>query len=387
MDPILADIEKYPRRRPFFIGLAVALLITGFALLLIFRPSSSVPVDKSGRAGEPAPEPSAPYVRTSGNDRQALPSTAGRLPASADSCAGTSAIAGSRPPVSNVPENAKPSFHESTTPVMPPPLPESQPMRQENSVSEPAGAKMPGDVNRLIASASESEKVGDLAAARRFYLDLLMVQDVQPDVRNMAEIKLGTINVSLLMTSKSAPGQIIHDIKSGDTLERIARKYGTTSDLLAVANGIKDVRAIQAGKKLRVFTGRFTLTVYRKSHSMVLWMNGEFFKRYGVGIGPGDKTPVGRYLVTSKQKEPTWWKKGEPPIPFGDPRNILGTRWMTLKDEADPEGDTRGLGIHGTADDSSIGKSLSAGCVRMHNCDVEELYVFVPEGTPVTIKD
>jgi lipoprotein-anchoring transpeptidase ErfK/SrfK len=47
--------------------------------------------------------------------------------------------------------------------------------------------------------------------------------------------------------------------------------------------------------------------------------------------------------------------------------------------------DVRGYGIHGTWDESTIGKSESAGCIRMKNRDVEELYVLLPPGTPVTI--
>ena len=35
----------------------------------------------------------------------------------------------------------------------------------------------------------------------------------------------------------------------------------------------------------------------------------------------------------------------------------------------------------------SIGKQSSAGCVRMHNDDVIELYDIVPKGTEVTIVD
>ena len=71
-------------------------------------------------------------------------------------------------------------------------------------------------------------------------------------------------------------------------------------------------------------------------------------------------------------------------IPYGDPANILGTHWLALE----PTGDTprvSGYGIHGTWDDTSIGKQSSAGCVRMRNSDVEELYVLLPRGTPVLI--
>ena len=46
-----------------------------------------------------------------------------------------------------------------------------------------------------------------------------------------------------------------------------------------------------------------------------------------------------------------------------------------------------GYGIHGTNDDSSIGRQATAGCVRMHNSDVIELYDMVTKGTAVEIVD
>ena len=47
----------------------------------------------------------------------------------------------------------------------------------------------------------------------------------------------------------------------------------------------------------------------------------------------------------------------------------------------------KGYGIHGSADDSTVGRSLSNGCLRMHNQDVEILYYLVPGGCPVKIVD
>lgn len=54
----------------------------------------------------------------------------------------------------------------------------------------------------------------------------------------------------------------------------------------------------------------------------------------------------------------------------------LGTRRLDLGD---------GYGIHGTDEPTSIGRSVSHGCVRMLNADVEQLYPIVPVGTPVYI--
>lgn len=66
--------------------------------------------------------------------------------------------------------------------------------------------------------------------------------------------------------------------------------------------------------------------------------------------------------------------------PFGTTQRrylgTLGTRRLDLGD---------GYGIHGTDEPTSIGRSVSHGCVRMLNADVEQLYPMVPVGTPVYI--
>lgn len=55
---------------------------------------------------------------------------------------------------------------------------------------------------------------------------------------------------------------------------------------------------------------------------------------------------------------------------------VLGTRRLNLGD---------GYGIHGTNNPSSIGHSVSHGCVRLRNEDIEKLYDMVAVGTPVYI--
>ncbi|MDO6851927.1 L,D-transpeptidase [Priestia megaterium] len=54
-------------------------------------------------------------------------------------------------------------------------------------------------------------------------------------------------------------------------------------------------------------------------------------------------------------------------IPGGDPRNPLGKRWLGLNANG-TYGDT--YGIHGNNNESSIGKYVSQGCMRMHNSSV-----------------
>jgi lipoprotein-anchoring transpeptidase ErfK/SrfK len=119
---------------------------------------------------------------------------------------------------------------------------------------------------------------------------------------------------------------------------------------------------------------------------LVLYLNDRFFKRYPVGIGKESRTPLGTFAVSDRIVEPVWWRPDGRQIPFGNPENILGTRWLALRATAGTA-DVKGYGIHGTWDDKSIGKAESAGCVRMKNSDVEQLFDLVPLGTPVTILD
>lgn len=57
-------------------------------------------------------------------------------------------------------------------------------------------------------------------------------------------------------------------------------------------------------------------------------------------------------------------------------KGILGTRRLVLGD---------GYGIHGTNAPESIGRSVSHGCVRLRNEDIEKLFDMVAVGTPVYI--
>ncbi len=86
--------------------------------------------------------------------------------------------------------------------------------------------------------------------------------------------------------------------------------------------------------------------------------------KYPVATGKLDTpTPIGSWRVVNKER----WGGG------------FGTRWMGLNV---PWGK---YGIHGTSRPYSIGTSASGGCIRMYNKDVEDLYKYVKNGTPVAI--
>lgn len=111
-------------------------------------------------------------------------------------------------------------------------------------------------------------------------------------------------------------------------------------------------------------------------YSLSLFNGADLIKTYPIAIGkPGTQTPTGSYSIINKAVNPTWRPNSRNPVPPG-PANPLGVRWM---------GFYRGYGIHGNNDPSSVGKSISLGCIRMYNYDVTELYSVVDIGTPVEV--
>jgi lipoprotein-anchoring transpeptidase ErfK/SrfK len=125
------------------------------------------------------------------------------------------------------------------------------------------------------------------------------------------------------------------------------------------------------------------IVIRRGSNHLYLYKGMHFWKRFPVATGQSIyPTPLGHYEIVVKWKNPWWyppnsaWAKGEKPVPPG-PGNPLGTRWMGLS--------ASGVGIHGTPESSSIGYSLSHGCIRMYIPDAEWLFNHVRVGTQVFI--
>jgi hypothetical protein len=105
---------------------------------------------------------------------------------------------------------------------------------------------------------------------------------------------------------------------------------------------------------------------------VVTTRNGEVVKRYGNGttVSLGGGVEGKEIVVNGNIVVP----------PYGTTARrymgVLGTRRLELGD---------GYGIHGTDHPETIGQSVSHGCVRMRNEDIERLYPMVAIGTPVYI--
>jgi lipoprotein-anchoring transpeptidase ErfK/SrfK len=107
----------------------------------------------------------------------------------------------------------------------------------------------------------------------------------------------------------------------------------------------------------------YSITVNTAAKRLTLFRDGKVFKTYPVAIGKMlTPSPKGTFRIINEQVNP------------GGP---YGARWMGLS--------KKGYGIHGTNNPASIGKSVSHGCIRMHNKDVIEVSNLVSVGTIVRI--
>lgn len=110
----------------------------------------------------------------------------------------------------------------------------------------------------------------------------------------------------------------------------------------------------------------FIIIIKAEGNKLYLYKNGTCIKRYPIASGKtGWSSPIGEWKIVEK----------------GAWGNAFAGYWMGLNVKW-------GIyGIHGTTNESSIGKAASHGCIRMYNKDIKALYNLVPLGTKVIIKN
>lgn len=241
-----------------------------------------------------------------------------------------------------------------------------------------APASNPGESeSEYMSSAASYEKAGDLVKAKEAYQKLI---EKYPGSNNVskAQESLDNLNIAILFSAIPTADSFFYEVQKGDTLTKLAKKFNTTTELISRSNDLKDT-GLKIGRKLKITKAKFNIVVDKSQNILTLKSEQDILKTYRVSTGKNSCTPVGTFTVTNKIIDPPWYPSTGGMIPAKDPKNVLGSRWIGISKQ--------GYGIHGTTDPESIGKSVTEGCVRLKNSDVEELYTIVPVGTEVVIVD
>ncbi len=234
------------------------------------------------------------------------------------------------------------------------------------------------DVSPLLERVDRVLAQGRIEEARDTLLRAARITD-QPEQRDLLLTQVGDLNMDLLLSRVPTRNSELVMVNPGDTLDKLARRHGSTIELLRHINRLEG-DMLRAGRRIKVPKGRFSVHVDKGDNRLELRLNGEYFKQYRVATGKGGNTPVGQFTIVNRIVHPEWWHPdGGAAIPYGDPRHKIGSHWLGW--------DQKGFGIHGTDEPESIGNPVSLGCVRLVNEEVAELYEMLPIGTRVFVQE
>ncbi len=137
---------------------------------------------------------------------------------------------------------------------------------------------------------------------------------------------------------------------------------------------------LREGETLKIPHQELSVKAWRGARIVAVFAGDHPVRIYPCSVGrKGQETPLGNFTLSICEEKPVYYPSGLPAVPYGNPENPLGERWMGYKEKPS-------YGIHGTNSESTIGSFESEGCIRMHNSDVIELFDLLPVGTSVEVK-
>jgi len=190
---------------------------------------------------------------------------------------------------------------------------------------------------------------------------------------------------------------ITYEMKSGESLIEIARKFDLGYNEIADANPSLDPFVPGTGASVKIptawilpDTGLDKGIVINLAELRLYYFYRVaglmFIRTHPIGVGSeGHDTPVGEYRIIEKIEHPSWHvpqsiKREKPYLPDvvpPGPNNPLGSHAMRLSLPT--------ILIHGTDKPWGLGRLVSHGCIRLYPEDIPTLFMSVPIGTRVSI--
>lgn len=332
------------------------------------RPEQAEPA----RAATPvrSPEPVQTQAETSVPSPPPLPSERGILDQAL-------ASADEEQPVSNSPAAREPA---------------RQPARETAATKD----SNPARVTKVHLDAADSLlRQNDPLAARQALWDAMRMPGLDELELSVLRARLTELNKELVFSPRHVAGDplsMLYTVRAGDALSRIERTQGLTTHwkLIQRLNGLSRPDRINAGQRLKLIPGPFHAVVTKSRFRLDLYHGPTerpeewvFIRSFDVGLGEGDSTPTGHFIVRAngKLESPGWVNPRNPSERYApnDPNNPIGDFWIGLDGLGDAAA-YAGYGLHGTIEPDSIGEERSMGCVRMRPDDIALMYELLGEG-------
>jgi lipoprotein-anchoring transpeptidase ErfK/SrfK len=215
--------------------------------------------------------------------------------------------------------------------------------------------------------------------------------------------------VGVLPTQPEAQSKV-KTLPYGSVVEFLTERYHCSPILLAAINPSSDLERLKIGDvvivpavqpfliedvpaqgnypEMRGHGGR-TVRVSIKDRMLEVNEGDRLIASFPVTTGSATTpTPVGKWKILGRSSRPVFrWDEGVLNhgvrtdsffmLPQG-PNNPVGMVWVALN--------RSGIGIHGTNNPQTIGRSASHGCIRLANWDAVRFVEMVTEGVAVTIE-
>jgi|GEM_PF-677022 len=203
-----------------------------------------------------------------------------------------------------------------------------------------------------------------------------------------------------IVSAKIVGNASVYTVVKGDTMRLVAAKLGVSRQHLATMNGLTAKATLKAGQRLKYNNRKIIpqrmkegIVVNIPDRTLYYFRQGKLVTSLPVAVGTGKKsdrfdwqTPVGKFKVTGKQKDPTWHvplsirsemeeegKEAITSIPPG-PGNPLGRYAIRTS--------IPGILIHSTLNPSSVYGFASHGCIRVSPLRMEDFFKEVRINTP-----
>ncbi len=225
-------------------------------------------------------------------------------------------------------------------------------------------------------AAAKLRQEGKLSEARAALTAFIQKYPAGQHVEEAKDL-LGEVNVDILLSRTPSPEKQEYIVRSGDVLQKIARKLKSTPELIMRMNNLSGTM-LHIGDRLLVSHPQFSMIIDRKPKLIVLLDHDAFFKQYHIRE---EKLPPRRPAkVTTRVSEVMAWKNGKR-IGFGSKDYVSSTRWIRLAASI--------YMIYSVPDAThpELAQPPPASGFGLDASDVEELSSLVNSRTPVTITD
>jgi lipoprotein-anchoring transpeptidase ErfK/SrfK len=241
--------------------------------------------------------------------------------------------------------------------------------------------EVPDSVPEQAKAKSLPYKEAAEAVGEKFHTDVDFLAELNPG--KTKELKAGdTLTVPNVEPFELAA---VKDLKPGNEMPAIAANESDDEADTKNAESLENKSKPKTGPAAPAMAVRIDI----KTNMLTVSEGERLVAAYPVTVGSAQtESPVGEWKVRGMEKLPRFrydkamLKTGERSDDFHmlppGPNNLVGVLWIALN--------KKGIGLHGTAEPDSIGRSVSHGCVRLANWDIVRLAAKVKTGVPVVIQ-